>query len=92
MGGGGLSWIPIIGPLIDPPKAPEISMPAPAPAPVWEATGDDAQAQATADAAAAKKAATEAEKASLGRKATLLTGAGGDTSAAPVKRKTLLGA
>ena len=89
--GGGLSWIPIIGPLIDQPKAPEISLPAAAPTPVWEST-DDSASQATADAAAAKKAATEAEKAAQGRKATLLTGAQGDTSAAPVKRKTLLGA
>lgn len=90
MGGGGLSWIPIIGPLIDPPKAPEISLPAISPAPVWEST-DSGEAQATADAAAAKKAATEAEKAAQGRKATLLTSAQGDTSTAPVKRKTLLG-
>ena len=63
--------------------APKIPAPTPLPAPASVPTIDDA--------AAAQAARTQAAQ-RRGRAATILTGATGDPTAAPVSAKTLLGA
>lgn len=67
---------------------PQAPTPVYIPPPPSPTSTDGAVAQATLDA---QNAAAEVARKQKGRAATILTGAGGDTSQATVSRRTLLG-